>query len=133
MSATQAQRDAERDLRTLRGQVDPLLQTVTPTTYLALQKMSDERAGHYVHDMVEQGDDIVRSTYGGAKYGRLGTQTDARPGQRVPDESEHPPIERAFRFFARRTLLLSGTASGACRTKGRNTRWQTTARPSSSS
>ena len=72
MSAMQTQRDAERDLRTLRGQVDPLLQTVTPTTYLALQKMSDERAGHYVNDMVEQGDDIVRSICGGAKYGRLG-------------------------------------------------------------
>jgi FAD/FMN-containing dehydrogenase len=163
-----AQKDAERDLRMLRGQVDPLLETVNPTTYLALQKMSDEemawgkrfymkgafldelpdaavdraaeqvsvapgecsiglwaqggatanvaedamaftgrgaahwlgaevlwdekeedgdhiewgraamaalkpftRAGHYVNDMVEQGDDIVRSIYGDAKYDRL--------------------------------------------------------------
>jgi FAD/FMN-containing dehydrogenase len=162
------QRDAERDLRTLRTQVDPLLETVTQTTYLAMQKMSDEEmawgkrfymkgafldevsdsavdraaeqvsaapsgcsiglwalggatanlaedamaftgrgaahwigaevfwdekeedgdhiesgratmaalkpftaAGHYVNDMVEQGDDIVRSIYGDAKYERL--------------------------------------------------------------
>ena len=36
------QRDVERDLRPLRGHVEPVLETVTPTTYLALQKMSDE-------------------------------------------------------------------------------------------
>jgi len=36
------QRDAERDLRPLRGQVAPLLETVTATTYLAVQTMSDE-------------------------------------------------------------------------------------------
>jgi len=36
------QRDAERDLRPLRGHVEPILETLTPTTYLALQKMSDE-------------------------------------------------------------------------------------------
>ena len=162
------QGDAERDLRPLRGLVDPVLETLTQTTYLALQKMSDEemawgkrfytksafldelpdaavdraaehvsiapgecsislwtqggataeveedamaftgrgaaywlgadalwveeerdadhiawgraamaalkpftRAGHYVNDMVEQGDDIVRSIYGDAKYARL--------------------------------------------------------------
>ena len=29
------------------------------------------RAGHYVNDMVEQGDDIVRSIYGDAKYEKL--------------------------------------------------------------
>jgi FAD/FMN-containing dehydrogenase len=34
--------DVERDLRMLRGQIEPLVETVTPTTYLALQKMSDE-------------------------------------------------------------------------------------------
>jgi len=159
---------AERDLRRLRDQIEPITATVTGTTYLALQKMSDEemawgkrfymkgaflddpsdafadsaaeqvsvapgecsiglwaqggattnlspdataftgrgaghwvgaevfwvdkvqdadhvawgrtamaaikpftRAGHYVNDMVEQGDDIVRSIYGDAKYERL--------------------------------------------------------------
>jgi len=36
------QRDAERDLRPLRGHVEPILETLTPTTYLALQKMSDD-------------------------------------------------------------------------------------------
>jgi FAD/FMN-containing dehydrogenase len=162
------QRDAERDLRKLRDQIEPLVETITPTTYLALQKVSDEemawgkrfymkgafldelpdaavdraaeqvsvapgecsiglwaqggatanlaedamaftgrgaahwlgaeafwvdherdgdhvawgraamaalkpftRAGHYVNDMVEQGDDVVRSIYGDAKYDRL--------------------------------------------------------------
>ena len=162
------QRDAERDLRPLRGHVEPAFETLTPTTYLALQSGSDEamawgkrfymkgafldelsdaavdraaeqvstapegceitlwaqggataqvsedataftgrgakywlgaetlwvdeerdgdyigwgraamaaikpftRAGHYVNDMVEQGDDIVRSIYGDAKYDRL--------------------------------------------------------------
>jgi len=161
-------KDAERDLRRLRGQIEPITATVTGTTYLALQKMSDEemawgkrfymkgaflddpsdafadraaqqvqaapgecsiglwaqggatanvaenamaftgraaahwvgteafwvdkerdsdhvawgraamaaikpftRAGHYVNDMVEQGDDIVRSIYGDAKYEKL--------------------------------------------------------------
>lgn len=34
--------DAERDLRGLRGQTDPLVERVTPTTYLALQTMGDE-------------------------------------------------------------------------------------------
>ncbi len=34
--------DAERDLRTLRGQIEPLAETVTPTTYLALQGAADE-------------------------------------------------------------------------------------------
>jgi FAD/FMN-containing dehydrogenase len=160
--------DVERDLRMLRGQIEPLVETVTPTTYLALQKMSDEelawgkrfymkgaflddlsdaavdsmavqvstapgecsiglwaqggatrhvdedamaftgrgaahwlgaealwterdrdqdyiawgrtamaalkpftRAGHYVNDMVEPGEDVVRSIYGNAKYERL--------------------------------------------------------------
>ena len=29
------------------------------------------RAGQYVNDVVEQGDDIVRSIYGDAKYDRL--------------------------------------------------------------
>jgi berberine-like enzyme len=163
-------KDAERDLRMLRGQVEPLAETFTETTYLALQKMSDEemawgkrfymkgafldelpdaavdrmaeqvsaapgecsiglwaqggaigrvtedamaftgrgaahwlgaeafwvdeerdsdhvawgraamaaiktftRAGHYVNDMVEQGDDIVRSIYGDTKYEKLRT------------------------------------------------------------
>ena len=162
------QRDAERDLRPLRGHVEPVFETLTPTTYLALQKMSDEemawgkrfymkgafldelsdaavdraaeqasvapegcaitlwaqggatarvaedamaftgrgaaywlgaealwvekerdrdyvgwgraamaaikpftRAGQYVNDVVEQGDDVVRSIYGDAKYKRL--------------------------------------------------------------
>jgi FAD/FMN-containing dehydrogenase len=37
--------DADRDLRPLRSQVEPLSATVTPTTYLALQKMSDEEMG----------------------------------------------------------------------------------------
>ena len=35
-------KDAERDLGRLRGQIEPVAETVTPTTYLALQKMSDE-------------------------------------------------------------------------------------------
>jgi len=162
------QRDAERDLRPLRGHMDSALETLTPTTYLAMQGMSDEemawgkrfymkgafldelsdsavdriaeqasagpggcaialwaqggatkqvaedamaftgrgarywlaaealwedkerdaeyvawgraamaavkpftRAGHYVNDMVEQGDDVVRSIYGDKKYDRL--------------------------------------------------------------
>jgi FAD/FMN-containing dehydrogenase len=162
------QRDVERDLRPLRGHVEPALETLTPTTYLALQRGSDEamawgkrfymkgaffdelsdaavdraaeqtstapegceitlwaqggataqvaedataftgrgakywlgaealwvdeerdgdyigwgraamaaikpftRAGHYVNDMVEQGDDVVRSIYGDKKYDRL--------------------------------------------------------------
>ena len=164
------EKDAERDLGRLRGQVEPLVETVTQTTYLALQKMSDDemawgkrfymkgafldelsdsavdrmaeqvsaapgecsiglwaqggatadiaedataftgrgaahwlgaeafwvdkerdsdhvawgraamaaikpftRAGHYVNDIVEQGDDIVRSIYGDAKYEKLRT------------------------------------------------------------
>ena len=164
------QQDAERDLRPLRGHVDPALETLTPTTYLALQKMSDEemawgkrfymkgafldeltdaavdraaeqgsiapdgcsislwaqggatwqvaehataftgraaaywigaeafwtdrerdgeyiawgratmaalkpftRAGNYVNDVVEQGDDVVRAIYGDKKYERLRT------------------------------------------------------------
>jgi hypothetical protein len=29
------------------------------------------RAGHYVNDIVEQGDDVVRAIYGDAKYARL--------------------------------------------------------------
>jgi FAD binding domain-containing protein/berberine-like enzyme len=162
------QKNAESDLAKLRGQIEPLAQTFTQTTYLALQKMSDEemawgkrfymkgafldqlsdaavdrmaeqvsaapgecsiglwaqggatadvaedamaftgrgaahwlgaeafwaekdkdadhvawgraamaaikpftRAGHYVNDIVEQGDEIVRSIYGDAKYERL--------------------------------------------------------------
>src|SRR5437667_5392686 len=36
------QQDAERDLRPLRGHVEPALETLTPTTYLDLQKMIDE-------------------------------------------------------------------------------------------
>src|SRR5437867_262012 len=36
------QRDAERDLRPLRRHVEPVRETLTPTTYLALQSMSDE-------------------------------------------------------------------------------------------
>src|SRR3989454_1019399 len=35
-------KDAERDLRRLRDQIEPLAETVTATTYLALQKMSDD-------------------------------------------------------------------------------------------
>ena len=35
-------KDVERDLRLLRGQIQPLSETITPTTYLALQKMGDE-------------------------------------------------------------------------------------------
>lgn len=35
-------KDAQRELRKLRGQIGPLAETVTATTYLALQKMSDE-------------------------------------------------------------------------------------------
>ena len=37
-----APQDAERDLRGLRGQIESLVETVTPTTYLALQTMGDE-------------------------------------------------------------------------------------------
>ena len=37
-----APQDAERDLRGLRGQIEPLVETVTPTTYLALQTMGDQ-------------------------------------------------------------------------------------------
>ena len=29
------------------------------------------RAGHYVNDVVEQGEDVVRSIYGSVKYERL--------------------------------------------------------------
>jgi len=162
------QQDVERDLRMLRSQIEPGVETVTATTYLALQKMSDEemawgkrfymkgaffdelpdaavdqaaeqvsiapgecsiglwtqggatanlaedataftgrsavywvgaeafwserhqdqeyiawgrttmaaikpftRAGHYVNDVVEQGEDVVRSIYGSVKYERL--------------------------------------------------------------
>ena len=162
------QRDAERDLRRFRGQIEPLAETVTPSTYLAIQQMGDEEmawgkrfymkgafldelsdaavdkaakhvsaapgecsialwaqggaianvaeeamaftgrgaahwlgaeafwvdkerdgdhiawgraamaalkpfttAGHYVNDVVEQGDDVVRAIYGDAKYDRL--------------------------------------------------------------
>src|SRR5438477_1481238 len=36
------QRDVERDLRPLRGHVEPILATLTPTTYLSLRKMSDD-------------------------------------------------------------------------------------------
>jgi FAD/FMN-containing dehydrogenase len=36
------QRDAERDLRRFRGQIEPLAETVTPSTYLAIQQMGDE-------------------------------------------------------------------------------------------
>src|SRR2546423_1865461 len=36
------QQDVERDLRMLRSQIEPGVETVTATTYLALQKMSDE-------------------------------------------------------------------------------------------
>jgi FAD/FMN-containing dehydrogenase len=35
-------KDAERDLAALRGQIEPLTETVSSTTYLALQGMSDE-------------------------------------------------------------------------------------------
>src|SRR5947209_20556301 len=35
-------KDADRDLGALSGQVEAVVETVTPTTYLALQKMSDE-------------------------------------------------------------------------------------------
>jgi FAD/FMN-containing dehydrogenase len=161
-------KDADHELRPLRSQVEPLAETITTTTYLALQKMSDEvmawgkrfymkgayldelsdaavdraaeqvavapgecsiglwtqggatailtedataftgrgaaywvgaevfwsererdqehiawgrttmaalrpftRSGHYVNDIVEQGDDIVRAIYGDKKYDRL--------------------------------------------------------------
>jgi FAD/FMN-containing dehydrogenase len=161
-------KDADRDLAALRGQIEPANETVSSTTYLALQKMSDEdmawgkrfymkgafldelpdaavdraaeqvsvapgecsvglwtqggatanlaedataftgrsatywlgaeafwserlrdqeyiawgrttmaaiqpftRAGHYVNDVVEQGDDVVRAIYGDKKYERL--------------------------------------------------------------
>ena len=37
-----APQDAERDLRGLRGQVEPLVETVTPMTYLALQSRGSE-------------------------------------------------------------------------------------------
>jgi FAD/FMN-containing dehydrogenase len=37
-----APQDAERDLRRLRGQIEPLVERVTATTYLALQTMGDE-------------------------------------------------------------------------------------------
>ena len=37
-----APQDAERDLRGLRGQIEPLAETVNPTTYLRLQTMGDE-------------------------------------------------------------------------------------------
>jgi FAD/FMN-containing dehydrogenase len=36
------QKDVERDLRPLRGHAEPLSETITSTTYLALQTMSDE-------------------------------------------------------------------------------------------
>jgi len=39
------------------------------TTMAALQPFT--AAGHYVNDMVESGDDVVRSIYGDAKYRRL--------------------------------------------------------------
>jgi FAD/FMN-containing dehydrogenase len=162
------QKDAERDLRPLRRAIEPLADTFAPTTYLAVQKQSDDemawgkrfymkgaflddlpdtavdhavehvrrapgecsiglwaqggatsliaedamaftgrgaahwlgaeafwvdserdrefiawgrqtmaalnsftRAGHYVNDIVEQGDDVVRGIYGDAKYERL--------------------------------------------------------------
>src|SRR5213593_424451 len=35
-------KDVERDLRRLRDQIEPVTETVTGTTYLALQKMSDD-------------------------------------------------------------------------------------------
>ena len=37
-----AAEDVEGDLRRLRGQIEPLVERVTPTTYLALQTMGDE-------------------------------------------------------------------------------------------
>ena len=37
-----APRDVERDLRGLRGQIEPLAETITPTTYLDLQTRGDE-------------------------------------------------------------------------------------------
>jgi len=39
------------------------------TTMAAIKPFT--RAGHYVNDIVEQGDDVVRSIYGNAKYERL--------------------------------------------------------------
>jgi hypothetical protein len=39
------------------------------TTMAALQQFT--AAGHYVNDMVESGEDVVRSIYGDAKYERL--------------------------------------------------------------
>jgi FAD/FMN-containing dehydrogenase len=36
------QKDAERDLRALRDRLEPLVEAFTPTTYLAVQTMSDE-------------------------------------------------------------------------------------------
>jgi FAD/FMN-containing dehydrogenase len=162
------QKEAERDLRRMRREIEPLVDTFAATTYLAVQRMSDEemawgkrfymkgaflnelsdaavdraveqisvspgdcsiglwaqggatgivaedamaftgrgaahwlgaeafwvekerdndyvswgraamaalkpftRAGHYVNDVVEQGDDVVRGIYGDAKYERL--------------------------------------------------------------
>ena len=41
------------------------------TTMAAIKPFT--RAGHYVNDIVEQGDDVVRSIYGNAKYERLRT------------------------------------------------------------
>jgi FAD/FMN-containing dehydrogenase len=35
-------KDVDRDLRALRGHVDPIAETVAQTTYLALQRMSDD-------------------------------------------------------------------------------------------
>jgi hypothetical protein len=39
------------------------------TTMAALQPFT--AAGHYVNDLVESGEDVVRSIYGDAKYERL--------------------------------------------------------------
>ena len=57
------------------------------TTMTALQPFT--AAGHYVNDMVESGEAVVRSIYGDAKYERLvGLKRHLRPRQRLPPEPE---------------------------------------------
>src|SRR5439155_18575731 len=213
------QQDAERDLRPLRGHVAPALETLTPTTYLDLQKMSDEemawgkrfymrgafldeltdaavdraaeqgaiapdgcsislwaqggatwqiaedataftgraaaywlgaeafwtdserdgeyiawgratmaalkpytRAGNYVNDVVEQGDDVVRAIYGETKYERL------RALKRVHDPDNtfrlNQNIRPEGRRASREAYARRGRRTPAWQRRGRKERWQ---------